>query len=68
MSKKKEVTPVLTYRIEEAARMLGICKAHAYATVRDTGELVGVKVFKFGRSVRIPKIAFDKATGKEAQS
>jgi excisionase family DNA binding protein len=55
-----------TYTIEQAARLLGISRNHAYHLVRTTGRLAGVKVLKLGKLYRVPRAALDTALAGDA--
>ena len=40
--------------VETAARALGLGRTLAHETIRETGELAGVKAIRVGRRIRIP--------------
>lgn len=55
-----------TYTIEQAARLLGISKNHAYHLARTERAIAGVRVLQLGRLYRVPRVPFDAALAGES--
>lgn len=57
-----------TVSVQEAAERLGIGLTLAYRLARD-GELTpGLKVLKFGRTMRVPRVPLEKLLAGEAKA
>lgn len=53
---KKNCDHSLTITVAEAAKILGISRAHAYAAARNKE----IPTLRFGRRIVVPKAAFDE--------
>lgn len=52
-----------TYRIPEAAALLGVSKNHAYNEASATGSLAGVPVIRVGQRLVVPRAHLDAILG-----
>jgi hypothetical protein len=53
--------------VETAAKAVGVGRTLAFETVRETGELAGIKVLRIGRKLVVPTRPILLALGYEAQ-
>ena len=56
MKHRNEAADCLTESVERAAQRIGISRATLYAAIKEGG----IKVVRFGRSVRIPKAEVER--------
>jgi len=54
----------LTYRVREAAQLLGVSPDSIYDAV-NRGE---IRYLRFGRTIRIPKFVVDEMVGRSAEA
>jgi len=57
-------TCALTYRVREAAQLLGVSPDSIYDAV-NRGE---IRYLRFGRTIRIPKFVVDEMVGRSAEA
>jgi excisionase family DNA binding protein len=64
MNATKSPLSPMTYRIEEAAQLLGVGRNHAYEAAK-RGDIPSIKI---GKRILVPKVALDRmlAGGKAA--